>query len=311
MRSPSNSLEEKKEYKLTGKLFPDDISKLIIDYMPASEIASWIPENTLDRNNLNQNPGSENYFRAHPEEIIWPIFSKNPASVEILKELPESKLDWEAINENPGAGELMERWVEIEPTRINWYLFSKTPQVVKYLDTHMEFVDKDRLSANPAAVPFLERHPEFIVWEELSRNPRGIHLLKQNPDLIEWEDGGICSNPAALDLLEEKAEEDPHVLNWAELSENPGAVPLLRKNVKKIRWAYLVKNPAAWNLISNLFHVQHLWQYPDFWKNPAAIPLIRELVEDGDRQINWDALAKNPGIFETNRTGYLEKLREL
>jgi len=79
---------------------------------------------------------------------------------------------------------LLEKQLEKNPDKLDWYWLSRNPNVI-----HL-----------------LEKNPEKINWSGLSQNPNAIHLLEKNPGKISWY--WLSSNPSIFEIDQEQYKKD-------------------------------------------------------------------------------------------------------
>jgi hypothetical protein len=141
--------------------------------------------------------------------IKWEWLS-NHAEVMYLEQHLD-KVNWHTIAENPNAMPLILEHFEEKVDCFDWFYLLQHPSILSILNKpHLvrlceHELDKCELSMNPNVIPFLETHLEYIYWYSLSRNPNAVSLiekildkdwfdlsnhagslLEQHPDHIEW-----------------------------------------------------------------------------------------------------------------------------
>ena len=72
-----------------------------------------------------------------------------------------------------------------------------------------------------------------LDWNILCTNPNAIDLLEENVDKINWN--ALSTNPNAITLLEKNIDK----INWKGLSYNINAISLLEKNQDKMLYIFL------------------------------------------------------------------------
>lgn len=157
-----------------------------------------------------------------------------------------------------------------------------------YMDTLSRYGSLELLKENMNQLSFL------LVLT----NPNAIGLVEEKLNEINWKMDNIhwtflCSNPAAIPLLEKK----PKKIHWPVFSANPGAIDILEKNLDKVCWDMLCtnSNPRAISLLEkNLDKINWLI----LSSNPAAVPLLEKHTD----KIHWCILSTN-----SNAISILEK----
>ncbi len=113
-----------------------------------------------------------------------------------------------------------------------------------------------------------------IDWDRVSQNPNAIGLLKANINKINWLFLCSNVNPEAIKLIRKRLKylrnlsddeyydlSDSEFLDWERISENPAAIELLEEKINeeknmpeldnrydKISWALLSANPAIFEV---------------------------------------------------------------
>jgi hypothetical protein len=199
---------------------------------------------------LSKNPSDKaiELLKANPEKIDWALLSENPSdkAIELLKANSDN-IYWNLLsaNTNPVAIELLKK---VNPKKIDWHWLSQNPNAIELLKANPENIEWPYLSQNPNAIELLKANQDEIDWRYLSGNvnPEAIKLIKKRlkylrklsvteyydlseSKYIDWED--LSRNPAAIELLEEKINEEKNM-------------PELENRYDEISWALLSANPA-------------------------------------------------------------------
>ena len=221
---------------------------------------------------LSENPSDKaiELLKANPTKIDWHFLSRNPnpEAIELLKENPY-QIEWSELsaNPNPDAIELLQEKMNNEnklgqevlnklrfKDKIDWFYLSKNPNAIDMLKENPDKIDWDRLSQNPNAIGLLKANINKINWLFLCSNvnPEAIKLIRKrlkylrnlsddeyydydlsDSEFLDWE--RISENPAAIELLEEKINEEKNM-------------PELDNRYDKISWALLSANPAIFEV---------------------------------------------------------------
>ena len=80
------------------------------------------------------------------------------------------------------------RLTEEQIKLLDWTELSRNdnPRAIELLESNLNKVDWDTLSANTAAIHLLEANLDKVNWAMLSANTAAIHLLEANLDKINW-----------------------------------------------------------------------------------------------------------------------------
>lgn len=263
------------------------------------------------------------YLEQHLDKVDWGTISRNPNAMPLIEEQLEQRLDqfsWMLLSANPSVMSLLSKphLLRLCEHKLSSYHLSENPNVIPFLETHLQHVLWFYLSGNPNAVPLLEKHPDKIEWYTLSANPNALPLLKQNQDKMNVTMLCANPNPEAISLLSEYIESD--YIDWDCLSANPNALPLLEQYPENIRWEYASHNFAILPFLEkhidqvdfeNLCntgeyttpeviqflekHVErlcvHCWDQLSC--EPNAIPLLTQYPD----KIRWNRLSRNPGAI--------------
>lgn len=137
--------------------------------------------------------------------------------------------------------------------------FDNDPPSVKYLSANpaaleimeelgVEYSSYISLNPNPRAFEIIAARPNLLNWKLMCRNenPRALDLLRDNMDKIHWEAFCERTSPAAIKMLEENT----HLFNefvWDRLCSNPAALHLIEQ-MAKIDIFSLARNPAIFEV---------------------------------------------------------------
>lgn len=83
-------------------------------------------------------------------------------------------------------------------------------------------------------------------------------------------------------------------VNWNYLMRNPAAIDLIKDNPHMIDWQNLSENPAAIDIIKERYKNEGIVSWDYLSLNPAAIDILKE---NPDR-IDWAFLSMNPGAID-------------
>lgn len=219
--------------------------------------------------------------------IKWEWLSSHAEIMYLEQHL--DKVNWNTIAENPNAMPLIVEHFEEKVDCFDWYYLLQHPSIMTLLKPHLirlcdHELEKCELCCNPNMIPFLETHLEYIEWYILSRNPNAVSLIEKILDNIDWFD--LSKNPKAGSLLEQH----PDKIDWYGLSKNPNAISLLEQNPDKIDWMGVSKNPNAGRLIEqnpDKIDISELCYNPC----PEAISLLSRHLDS--EAIQWDVLSSN------------------
>lgn len=182
-----------------------------------------------------------------------------------------------------------------------WEWRSANPDAIEDINEELNnpnpAVCRKRLCENSAAADIIldiyekNCHSKYLYWKYLSSNtdPRIVALVEKR---VEDEKRGMKSrnvnynvcrnrlsaNPSAFDLLMRHS----YLIEWHSLIKNPSAILMIRKEYynptgKVEKWEQVCTNPAAWDIIIDLFYNNpHLINFDYFGSNPMAERLIRE-----------------------------------
>jgi hypothetical protein len=313
----SESTIRKKKIPTLLTHLPEDSIKLITNHYQSSlkyELIDWFPLNKLKKDYVSENLNAINFLSSQDNRIFirWNVLSQNPNAVDFLS-LPENKgyifYHYLSCNKssNPKLIELLKEYIEENPRSmiINWRELSKNPDAIEILISSINYDNVDwesliewkSLSSNPSpkAIEFLLKNINKIKWFEFSRNPcnDAITFLKENPNRIDWDGLSGNTNPAAIPLIEKRIEEENQIKK--KIEEEKKLYNLSHTKKDKVSWIALTANPNAQNKVG--------WRALS--ANPNAIDLIIKKIKEGIRlneidwlkEIDWDALSKNPSIF--------------
>jgi hypothetical protein len=229
------------------------------------------PTNKIDWNLLSENPNAIELLKANPKKINWDILSKNPSdkAIELLKANPE-KIDWHLLSKNPNSQAIKMLKANLDKINWLLLSANTNPAAIELLKANPKKIDWQWLSQNPNAIELLKANPKEIYWNELSENTNAIELLKANQDEIDWRRLSGNVNPEAIKLIKKRLKylrklsdteyydlSDSEYLDWEDLSRNPAAIELLEEKINEeknmpelenrydeISWALLSANPA-------------------------------------------------------------------
>jgi hypothetical protein len=251
------------------------------------KLLDWIPEDSLDYDEVLYNPLGEQLLRKHVCDITdYNEFSRYMTDSITLQE-NKDKLNWDNLSENKNAIHLLTN----NEDKINWR----------------------RLSLNTGAIDLLSRNLDKVHWDLLSSNPNTIHILEQNPDKIDWQ--RLSSNPNAIHLIE--ANQDK--VDWQMLSSNEGSLHILNNNSDKIHWDHVCDNISpnkSWLYKNHLSkvdsyelssHIDDVSLLKDIvWMSLPYNPHAIQLLSQNQDKFDFKSLSHNPSIFEYD----YKKMRE-
>lgn len=226
-------------------------------------LLSWIDPAKLNSKGLSCNPNAIEYLEAHPEMIDWKYnIWGNPNAMHLLESRPKNKRVLYCLSQNPSAV----------------YWFGKNPTKL----------DQEGWYRNPAAwykTPHFPRDLGFLA--EIAAIPEAIVVLRANKLRLVFCPS-LFSNPAAIDLIEERIKDENRVreLEWLYLLKNPAAIHIIEE-----RWDQLSRLKECWTMLS---------------QNPAAIHILRANQD----KISWPHLASNAAIFEPDPPVFKQELIE-
>ena len=207
---------------------------------------------------------------------------------------------------------------------IFWVMLSLNPNAIDFLSLpeNRKYINYSNLSlnTNPKAIKLLKKYIE----EE--KNKKGLRYHEIN--YVDW--AKLSGNPTneAIELLMKKYEEEKQLslqqyeyeypyeeISWRMISSNtnPKAIKLFLENIGKINDSfYLSNNPcndAIKFLKDNPTYID--WKGLSENTNPIAINLIIEKIKKGEglRDIDWEALSKNPSIFIPYKNNITNKIK--
>ncbi len=263
------------------------------------------------------------YLEQHVDKVDWETISRNPNAMPLIEEHLEQRLDrldGLLLSGNPSVMTLLSKphLLRLCEHKLSSYHLSENPNVIPFLETHMEYIIWFYLSGNPNAIPLLEKYPEQIEWYTLSANPNALPLLKQNQDKIEWFMLCCNPNPDSISLLSTRIETE--TMDWECLSVNPNAAPLLEQYPENIIWEYASQNTGILSLLEqNLDKV--VWERlcyngehttPEMihfleknserlstlcWDMLSELALAVPLLTQNPDKISWEGLSRNPGAI--------------
>jgi hypothetical protein len=150
---------------------------------------------------------------------------KNPHCIKFIEENKHNyHINWLSLAQNRAAVHLLEKYLYTNGI-LNTDIL---PEVWQYIS----------LNTSPDAIKLLMRHPEYICWDELSSNPSAIKLLEENPTKINY--WYLPLNTAAIHLIEANLSS----VNLENLSRNPNAMHILEKHQHLIDWFAISENPS-------------------------------------------------------------------
>jgi hypothetical protein len=313
---------------------------------PAYKFCDWVDQEKVlnsDEFCKNTHPATLAYLKANPYEIRWNNLSSNSsdwAGVLLRANLDQNilggsnssittrdtqHLDTESIRSSTSG------LVTPRSSRINWARVSGNSS-----DWAGDLLRANLIESNRLGVP------NKINWRWISMNSSDWagELLRANlidsnrlgvPDRINWTSLSSNSSDWARDLLRA----NPNKIDWTSLSRNPSdwAGDLLRANLYRINWPALYHNASHWarellriNLETNSQRLSESRRLSDLvtqqsshinWyglscnSSDWAVELLRANLD----RINWNMLAKHPGIFtydyeqmRDNNTEFSEEL---
>jgi len=256
------------------------------------------------------------------DKVDWETVSRNPNAMPLIEQHLEQRLnqlDWVLLSGNPSVMTLLSKphLFRLCKYRLQSYPLTDNPNVMPFLENHLEYIIWFNLSGNPNAIPLLEKYPQYIEWYNLSANPNAMHLLRQNQEKIHWY--RLCSNPnpEAIPLLSSRMETE--IMDWECLSLNPNALPLLEQYPENIIWEYASQNVGILPLLEqNLdkvvwermcysermtveaiqFLEKHAEKLSDLcWEMLSELEIAVPLLSKHLGKIHWDRLCRNPGAI--------------
>lgn len=271
------------------------------------KLLDWIPEDSLDYDEVLYNPLGEQLLRKHVCDLTdYNEFSRYMTDSITLQE-NKDKLNWDDLSENKNAIHLLTN----NKDKINWRRLSLNTGAIDLLSRNLDKVHWDLLSSNPNAIHILEQHPDKIDWKYLSRNPNAIHLIEANQDKVDWKI--LCLNPKATHLITFDN------IDWQMLSSNEGALHILNNNSDKIHWDHVCDNISpnkSWLYKNHLFkvdsselssHIDDVSLLKDIdWTSLPYNPHAIQLLSQNQDKFDFKSLSQNPSIFEYDYT----KMRE-
>ena len=241
------------------------------------------------------------YLEQHLDKVNWVTIAQNPTAMPLIVEHFDcfDCFDWYYLLQHPSILSLLKpHLIRLCEHELDRYELSANPNVVPFLETHLEYIEWYSLSGNPNAISLLEQHLDKIDWDGLSQNPNAVSLLEQHPDNIDWY--GVSSNPKAGRLIERY----PDKIDLSELCSNPcpEAIDLLSKNIvsKAIKWDVLSANPNALPLLE---------QHPDKidWEEASGNLGILPLLEKHLDKVIWELVCCNGEDTTQEAIDFLEK----
>ena len=263
------------------------------------------------------------YLEQHLDKVDWGTISRNPNAMPLIEEQLEQRLElfsWILLSANPSVMSLLSKphLLRLCEHKLSSYHLSANPNVIPFLETHLQHVLWFYLSGNPNAIPLLEKYPQYIEWYTLSANPNALPLLKQNQDRIVWFMLCCNPNPDSIPLLSTRIETEP--MDWECLSVNPNAGPLLEQYPENILWEYASQNVGILPLLEETLD-EVVWErvcYNGEHTTPEVIRFLEKhseklstlcwdmlselavaipLLTKNPDKINWQGLSRNPGAI--------------
>tara|TARA_X000000950_G_scaffold193517_1_gene233307 strand:+ start:4167 stop:5294 length:1128 start_codon:yes stop_codon:yes gene_type:complete len=132
----------------------------------------------------------------------------NTRAIDILEKIEKRNvnlLDFENLTNNPNAVHIIERNMDKITTDNQWTNLSFNLNAVHIMRNNFTKINWYAMSQNESndAIKLLLENPDKIVWNMINenRNPKAIELLRKNSEKVNLYH--LCSNPIAIDLLEE------------------------------------------------------------------------------------------------------------
>jgi hypothetical protein len=232
-------------------------------------------------------------------KLSYAALSFNINAIDFLS-LPENKelIDWSMLSLNPNAVDFLSLPENRKYIKYPYLAENKNPKAIKLLN---EYIEEEK---NKKGLRYHEIN--YVDWAKLSGNPtnEAIELLMK-----KYEE------EKQLSLQQYEYEYPYEKISWRMISSNtnPKAIKLFLENIGKINDSfYLSSNPcndAIKFLKDNPTYID--WKGLSQNTNPIAINLIIEKIKKGEglRDIDWEALSKNPSIFIPYKNNITNKIK--
>ncbi len=170
---------------------------------------------------INRKPINAFELSRHPSNNAINFLINNPSFID-MRGLAE--------NTNHKIGPLLEKYKDqIDKYTEDRLSESCNPVIMNFLEKHPHHIHWYKLCANKCeqAIRLIEQNIDKIIWRPFSSNSSAMHILLENIDKIDWI--GLCLNthPKAIEMLENKINENPDQIMLFFLSENPNAINIM------------------------------------------------------------------------------------